>query len=373
MPQTLGLTGNYVIRDRWAWGSANNGALGNGTTTPSTDAPALVNAEGDWATIAMGVVFGVGIRQGKIYSWGNNANGRTGQATTTGNTTSPTQVGSATDWTQVSAGLAHVLALKSDGTLWSWGQAANGRLGNGTTTPDVTTPTQVGAATDWKVVAAGNNFSMAIKTDGTLYTWGTAANGRLGNGTTTPDVSTPTKIGTDTDWNILCGAGGFALAIKTNGKLYAWGNNANGQTGQGTTTGNTTTPTQVGSDSDWENVSANNCVVAVKGGQLYGWGLNTNGAVGDNSTTTRSTPQLIDSNTGWKVGRLGNGGSLTQQSCAIRQGKLYTWGADTNGVLGNGAATGDVLVPTQIGTDTDWQDVFISASTSGTFAAAIKG
>lgn len=374
MPQTLGLTGNYVIRDRWSWGAAANGALGNGTTTPNTDTPAIINTEGDWAALTLGVVFGVGIRQGRLYSWGNNANGRTGQGTTTGNTTTPTQIGTATTWTQVSAGLAHVLALRSDGTLWTWGQAANGRLGNGTTTPDVSTPTQVGVATDWKAVSAGNNFSTAIKTDGTLYTWGTAANGRLGNGTTTPDVSTPTKIGTDTDWSVPIGAAGFAFAIKTNGKLYSWGNNLYGQTGQNTATGNTTTPTQVGTGTDWEQISANNCVVAVKGGQLYGWGLNTNGAVGDNSTTNRSLPTLIDSNTGWKVGKLGTGGSTTQQSSAIRDGKLYTWGADTNGILGNGSGTtSDVLVPTQIGTDTDWQEVYMSGSTSGAFAAAIKG
>lgn len=375
MPQTLGLTGNHVIRNRWAWGAAATGVLGNNTTTPNIDTPTQINTEGDWGLISLGSNFAVALRQGRLYSWGSNANGQTGQSTATGSTNTPTQIGSATDWKQVSCGNGHALALKNDGTLWSWGLATNGRLGNNTTTPNVTSPAQVGAGTDWALVRAGNTFSMALKTNGTLYTWGAAANGRLGNGTTTPDVQVPTQIGLDTDWSILSGGGAFAFAIKTNGKLYSWGSNANGQTGQNTTTGNTTTPTQVGSDTDWEQISANNCVVAVKGGQLYGWGLNTNGAVGDNSTTNRSTPQLIDSNSGWRVAELGMGGNTTQASGAIRAGKLYTWGGDLTNVLGNGSGTANVLVPTQVGTDSDWQEVFIQTSGAAAigFATGIKG
>jgi alpha-tubulin suppressor-like RCC1 family protein len=375
MPQTLGLTGNYVVRNLWSWGGAANGALGNNTTTPNVDTPAAVATEGDWASISIGNQFAAAIRLGRLYTWGSNANGQTGQSTSTGSTNVPTQVGTGTTWTQVSCGNNHALALKSDKTLWSWGLATNGRLGNNTTTPNVTAPAQIGSDTDWALVRAGNFFSMALKTDGTLYTWGTAANGRLGNGTTTPNVLVPTKIGTDTDWGQLAGGGGFAFAIKTNGTLYSWGNNLYGQTGLGTASGNTTSPTQVGSDTDWEQISANNCVVAVKGGQLYGWGLNTRGAVGDNSTTNRSTPQLIDSNTGWTVGLLASGGNANQSSCAIRDGKLYTWGGDLTGVLGNGSGTSNVLVPTQIGSDTDWQEVVLNSagSTNVGVAVAIKG
>lgn len=369
MPSSIGTTSSaFVIRNRWAWGAATNGQLGNNTTTPNTDAPLAVNTEGDWAAIAPGATFTLGIRLGRLYSWGNNANGRTGQGTASGSTNTPTQIGSDADWVKIAAGGTHGAALKSDGTLWTWGQATNGRLGNNTTTPDVTSPTKIGTDTDWTAIDLGNTYSLALKSNGTLWAWGGAANGRLGNGTTTPDVLVPTQIGADTDWRLVCAGGGLSFAIKTNGSLYSWGNNQYGATAQGTTTGNTTTPTQVGSDTDWEQIAATSHVVAVKGGQLYGWGLNANGAVGDNSTTDRGSAQLIDSNTGWKVGEMTNFQAV-QQSAAIRAGKLYTWGGDTTGMLGNGAGTADVLVPTQVGSDSDWQDVAMSQG----FTTAIKG
>jgi alpha-tubulin suppressor-like RCC1 family protein len=86
--------------------------------------------------------------------------------------------------------------------LWTWGTATNGRLGNGTTTPDVLSPAQIGSDTDWTAITAGNGYSMGIR-DGKLFTWGSAANGRLGNGTTTPAVTSPAQIGSDTNWDVL--------------------------------------------------------------------------------------------------------------------------------------------------------------------------
>ena len=371
MPSTTGITNSaYVIRNRWAWGQATNGAIGNNTTTPNTSTPSAINTEGDWATLRSGNGYSVGIRLGKLYSWGNNTSGRTGQGSATGSTNVPTQIGSAADWVAVAAGAGHAFAIKEDGTLWAWGLASNGALGNNTTTPNITSPTQIGSNTNWSAVSAGLSHSLGLQSDGTLWAWGGAANGKLGNNTTTPDVLVPTQIGSDSDWSLIeCGQQS-SYAIKTNGKLYSWGGNANGQTGQNTSIGDTLTPTQVGSDSDWEQITANNCVTAVKGGQLYGWGFNAQGAVGDNSTTNRTTPQLIDSNTGWRVGHIGKFGTGgAQQSCAIRDGKLFTWGNDTSGVLGNGAPTANVLVPTQIGTDTDWQLITMGLWT----ATGIKG
>jgi alpha-tubulin suppressor-like RCC1 family protein len=99
-------------------------------------------------------------------------------------------------------------------------------------------------------VAAGEDFSLALKTDGTLWSWGLAGNGRLGNGTTTPDVTAPTQVGSDTNWAAIAPMGAGGRAIKTTGTLWAWGINTNGRIGDGSTT-QRTSPVQVGSDSNW--------------------------------------------------------------------------------------------------------------------------
>ena len=371
MPQTLGLvSSSYAHRNRYAWGAAANGGLGNNTTTPNLSSPTLVDSDGDWDYIEVSFGWGIGVKNGKLFSWGANTNGATGQGTTTGNTLVPTQIGSASNWKQVSLGQRHVLALKTDGTLWAWGRASNGTLGNNTTTPDLSTPTQIGSDSDWEMVAAGNSQSQAIKTNGKLYGWGFNNVGQVGDGTTTQRL-VPTQIGTDTDWKYVTAGNACNFAIKDDGSLYSWGINSLRELGLGTTITPYTSPTRVGSDNDWEEVRANNAAMAIKGGTLWGWGYNLNGTVGNNSTTNQSSPVQIDSNTGWTLGIQSRaGGTGVQAAAAIRGGKLYTWGSDTTGQLGNGSgSTSDVLVPTQIGTDSDWKQVAIGR----TLMVAIKG
>ena len=143
----------------------------------------------------------------------------------------------------------HTVAVKTDGTLWSWGEGATGRLGHGNTT-DRSSPVQVGALTTWAAASAGGDFSGAIKTDGTLWTWGRNTSGRLGLGNTT-DYSSPKQVGALTSWSLLsCGFTSHTLVIKTNGTLWGFGSNVNGELGQGNTTANSS-PVQVGALTSW--------------------------------------------------------------------------------------------------------------------------
>lgn len=310
---------------------------------------------------------------GKLYTWGQSLSGRLGNGTTTPNVVSPAQIGLDQDWQVVSAIRGHGLAIKA-GALYSWGTAANGRLGNGLTTPDVLTPTQVGTSTDWTDCSGGEDCSFAIR-DGKLYSWGAASNGRLGNGLTTPDVLTPTQIGTDSNWNKVDasqdGGAQHCLAIKNNGELWSWGTNADGQLGDGTTTARTS-PVRVGSDSDWSFIatgkgSSGKTSAAIKtNGKLYAWGAPSNYGLGHSVLTTFLAPQQVGTMTTWTCVALGS-----SHGAGIADGKLYTWGLNANYATAQGTNVGNTIGPTQVGIDADW--AWVTAGTNYVLAIKTNG
>lgn len=216
----------------WAWGFNSNGELGNGTANNSS-IPIQIGTATNWQNVACGFNQSFGIKtDGTLWAWGKNEFGNLGDGSMT-NKYSPTQIGSATNWQSVSAYEAHTLATKTDGTLWSWGYNAYGQLGDGTIISKVI-PTQIGTATNWQSVSAGGQHSIAIKTNGTLWSWGWNIPGQLGNGDNGISVYTPTQVGVATNWqSVSCGYDN-AIAIKLNGTLWSWGSNQYGKLGDGT-------------------------------------------------------------------------------------------------------------------------------------------
>lgn len=245
------------------------------------------------------------------------------------------------------------------GQLWTWGESSNGRLGNGTTTPDVTAPAQIGGDDTWARIAAGGDnppFALAVKDAGTLWSWGSASNGKLGNGTTTPDVTAPAQIGSDTDWLKVAAGSLHGLAIKTGGTLWGWGQNNAGEVGDGSST-QRTSPVQVGVATDWESVSAGfRFSVGIKtGGTLWSWGRKDDGRLGDgtNSGSDVLSPVQVGVATNWAQVACG-----IAHAAAIRDdGTLWTWGAPYNGKLGQNDEVSAFLVPTQVGAGTDYAQV----------------
>jgi len=157
------------------------------------------------------------------------------------------------------------MALKTDGTIWCWGEGGSGALGQGNTT-DYSSPVQVGALTTWATIGPGSEtdqanseWSMAVKTDGTLWTWGENTKGQLGDGSTT-DRSSPVQIGALTTWSSVSGGRKTSYAIKTDGTLWAWGNGE--ALGNGTTT-QISSPVQIGALTTWSKLPANNKTVSV--------------------------------------------------------------------------------------------------------------
>lgn len=296
---TLGLRSNGTI---WGWGWNFYGELDNGTTNFSAQpSPVQIGAVNVWTSIAAGWYLSGAVRStNTLWTWGQGASGGIGNSSTL-NRSTITQV-AGTTWSKISIGESHVMAIKSDGTLWAWGANGNGQLGLGNIT-NTSSPVQVGTDTNWSSVACGYQNTLAIKSTGTLWAWGLNQSGGLGLGDTTRR-SSPVQIGTDTDWSVVSSGNSvdtFAAAIKTNGTLWVWGNNQGGQLGQNDIT-NRSSPIQVGSDTNWSDVSCGErSVIATKTtGTLWAWGANESGQLGLGDTTDRSSPVQVGALTKWE-------------------------------------------------------------------------
>lgn len=200
--------------------------------------------------------------------------------------------GTSTDWNQVSSGSYFSVAIKNDGTLWSWGENNHGDLGNGLANDNVI-PTQLCTSNNWKQVSAYEWHSTALKEDGTLWTWGENENGQLGNGTVI-DSNVPIQVGSSTDWVQTDAGYSTTMAIKSDSTLWAWGSNFGGELGNGTTTENHI-PIQIGTSISWKQISAGNATnVALNfGDSLYDWGLNYYGELGNGTTIISLIPVYL--------------------------------------------------------------------------------
>jgi alpha-tubulin suppressor-like RCC1 family protein len=216
----------------WGWGWGDSGSLANNSSFNEYE-PFLMNATSNWSSISAGRYNSFGVKtDGTLWGTGGNLNGALGINSSNLNTTSLVQIGSATNWRQVSASSSFTLATKTDNTLWGWGQNDLYQMGNGTCCSDRLSPGQIGTDTDWKLAIACTSarVGLAIKTNGTLWGWGGNGSGLIGES----DISSrpyPTQIGTDSNWETLATGAAHALALKTDGTLWAWGVGFNGQTG----------------------------------------------------------------------------------------------------------------------------------------------
>jgi alpha-tubulin suppressor-like RCC1 family protein len=183
-----------------------------------------------------------------LWTWGNNPYGGLGLGDLT-NRSSPVQVGTSSAWTQVSGGQYYMLGLQSPGTLYAWGLGNRGQLGNGG--GNATTPVQISVTGQavWQSLGTRGSYSnFGIQSNGTLWAWGWNSFGQLGLNTTTFAISSPAQIGTASNWIQVVGASSFTanMAIQSPGTLWVWGNNSYGQLGLNTINAGYSSPVQLG-------------------------------------------------------------------------------------------------------------------------------
>jgi hypothetical protein len=164
-----------------------------------------------------------------LWAWGDNFEGEAGLGNIT-ETNAPAPVGTNTQWRTISADGRHSFALREDGTLWSWRSNLYGQLGNGTRT-STNAPVRVGTDSNWMAVAVGSFHSIALKTDGTLWAWGNDYSGAAGFGSRI-STNAPAQVGAARDWMAITAGASHTLAVKSDGTLWAWGDNSYGQVGQ---------------------------------------------------------------------------------------------------------------------------------------------
>jgi alpha-tubulin suppressor-like RCC1 family protein len=345
----------------YSWGRGNTGQLGLGNTT-NYSSPKQVGALTNWSFIPSISWYSTHMAatktDGTMWTWGSGANGTLGLGNTT-NYSSPKQVGALTNWASVAIAL-HTLAVKTDGTLWGWGKNNAGQLGLGDTT-NRSSPVQIGALTSWLKVAASYastaaaGFSLAIKTDGTLWAWGDNTNGQLGLGNTTK-YSSPKQVGSLTNWLTIAISGVSsavtALAVKTDGTMWSWGQNNFGNLGLGNRT-NYSSPKQIGALTTWLKIASSYHSLAVKtDGTLWSWGYNVQGQLGTGNTTYYSSPKQVGSLTTWLDVSAGGYFSLSTKT----DGTLWSWGKNNFGQLGLGNITYRSS-PVQVGSLTNWGQI----------------
>ena len=343
----------------WASGfqSSIQPQLGIGTITHRSS-PVQVGALTNWKYVSSstddstGEMAAAAIKSdGTLWAWGSNQLGPLGQNDRL-TRSSPIQIGAFTNWKWVQFGVSTWWAIKTNGELWTCGSDNRGKLAQGTAGVNKSSPVQIGALTNWKWVDGASNFAMAIKTDGTLWAWGGTAAGATGTGDLV-HRSSPIQIGALTDWKLISTHQASSAAIKTNGTLWTWGANLDGRLGLGNRT-DRSSPVQVGALNNWKTVSSGyDHMVAVKtDGTLWAWGYNGFGPLGNNDRVHRSSPIQIGALTDWKQ----PAGGYFRSAAIKTNGTLWTWGLNTSGQLGQNDRV-HRSSPVQVGALTSWKYV----------------
>ena len=326
---------------------------------------------------AGGLEHTLAVRQdGTLFAWGRLQTGQLGDGPSLDSTT-PSAIGTSKLWKKVVAGDYHAIGLRTDGTLWAWGRNLNGQLGTGNSAAS-NVPKPVGTEADWVDVAAGTYHSAAVKSDGTVWTWGRNNVGQLGL-TDNVDRFDPQKVVTATNaWVAVAAGAEHTVALNATGELWAWGNNFNGQLG--VASGVTTTQPRVvvdpnaaavalgASPTRWSAVAAGGAhTLAIQtNGRLYAWGSNLKGQLGNGLGTDNSVPVRVGTDSDWAGISAGR-----EHSAATRiGGTLWVWGANGDAQLGNGTLTSQA-VPLQVGTGANWAKV--AAGPFTTFAVGTDG
>ena len=343
----------------WVWGDNTSGQLGDNTTTLKSSPVQTVAWGSNWKQAVCGTQTAVLKTDGTLWCWGSNASGILGDNTTTAKSSPVQTVAYGTNWKFVTVGNDNNTAcIKTDGTLWLWGRNVSGQIGDNTTTAKSSPVQTVAGGNNWNKADLGisQQFASAIKSDGTLWCWGENIFGQLGDNTVIKKSSPVQTVAYGTNWKDLSCGGIHAAAIKTDGTLWGWSYNGFGQLGDNTTTSRSSPVQTVAFGTNWKQVSCGGShTLAIKtDGTLWGWGYNNYGQLGDNTLNSRSSPvQTITFATNWKQVACGY-----HHAAAIKtDGTLWVWGRNSYGQLGDNTTIHKSSPVQTVAFGTNWKQV----------------
>ena len=329
-----GLSSFYIDEDKqlWAWGDNEYGQLGDGTATKRTK-PVLIMSDVVSVSSAISTSFSHTLAlksDGSLWSWGDNLYGQLGRSTSSTHKYLPGKV--MDNVIKMAANGVHSFAITTDNVLWGWGSNWDSQLG--TIKPEDKTNhnyyhTPVQLMEDVIDVSTGRAHTLAIKSDGSLWTWGSNYYGQLGDGTTVERIA-PLKIMEDVS---SISTGSYqSFAIKTDGSLLAWGYNQYGELGDGTSS-NQLIPVKTMEDIS-SVVAGHGHGLAIKSDDtLWSWGWNGDGQLGDGSRINKISPIHVFNNVAYAVAGVYH--SLMQ----LKDGSVYVWGANWDNQFGNETTT----------------------------------
>jgi alpha-tubulin suppressor-like RCC1 family protein len=322
-----------------AWGSNGVGQLGDGGG-PISDEPVSLSEPADVTSVSGGDQFSLALlKNDTVMSWGSRESGELGRS---GAEDVPGEVSGLTEVTAISAGGTHSLALLKNETVRAWGNNFSGQVGDGTMKNTKATPVEVHGLIEVTAISAGYLHSLALLGDRKVVAWGDNKAGELGDGTTT-NRDEPVEVHGLSEVLAISAGGEYSLALLKSGTVMAWGKNSSGQLGDGTTSDRHEPVEVKGLTEEVTAISASKGLAGVahslallKGGKVVAWGNNEDGQLGDGTTTSRYEPVEVSGLT--KVAAISADGA---HSLALSEkGAVQAWGRNSSGQLGDGTSTG---------------------------------
>jgi len=324
--------------EAWSWGRNDFGQLGDNTVIGKSS-PVLVVGSHSFVEIAVSkYYFSFGRKSnGQVWAWGFNGQGQLGDNTRT-NKSSPILIVGNHSFIEIAGGYYHAIAKKRNGEVWAWGYNWSGQLGDNTalSASSKSSPVLVVGNHSFIQAVSGNYHSMALKSNGEVWTWGNNTSGELGDNTITAK-SSPILIVGNHSFIEIAGSSSFSYARKSNGQVWAWGNNYKGQLGNNTRISKSSPVLVVGNHSFVQIAEGNqHCLARKSNGEVWGWGDNSQGQLGDNTKTSKSSPVLVVGSHSFISIKAGDVHSIALKA----NGEVWSWGVNWFGQLGDNTVIG---------------------------------